>query len=117
MMGISASGEIVAATWNLSLQQIVGPVLVTNTWTHVVSTYSLSNGFRLYVNGTLVGSRGPLSFVSPSQTNTLTLGYPATGSQCSQVSVVSRPYSGYLDEFRVYSRELNATDILALANP
>ncbi len=55
-MGFSSSGQIVTTGWNPTPQQVIGPILPTNVWTHVVGTYSLTNGLRLYVNGTLIGS-------------------------------------------------------------
>ena len=38
---------------------IFGPFITINTWTHVSWTYSLANGFKLYVNGAYFGTTGP----------------------------------------------------------
>jgi hypothetical protein len=114
MMGLSSSGQIVAASWNGTVQEIVGPILTANVWTHDVSTYSESYGLRLYVNGTLVGSAAATAYSAPGQANFLTLGYPFAGGPCGTISISSGSYSGNLDEFRAYSRELRAADISLL---
>lgn len=115
MIGLSSSGQIVVAFWNGNGDEIVGPILAANVWTHVVSTYSVSYGLRLYVNGTLVGSTFSTTYSTPDQANFLTLDFPFAGRPCSTISISSGSYSGYLDEFRVYSRELTAADISILA--
>ncbi|CAF5044670.1 unnamed protein product [Rotaria sp. Silwood1] len=116
MIGLSSMGQVIAASWNGTVQEVVGPVLPANVWTHVTSTYSRSHGIRLYVNGTLVGSTGSIVYIAPDKYNFLTLGYPFARSPCGAVSISSGSYFGDLDEFRVYSRELTAADISVLAN-
>ena len=45
-------------------------ISMTPTWTHVVQTYSLVNGFRSYVNGILISSIGPvLSYSASGKSN------------------------------------------------
>ena len=122
-MGISSNGEIIATIWNSSNQQIIGPILPVNAWTHVAQTYSLTNGLRLYINGTLVGSTGAIARSNSGAVGILTLGnfiqgiQTSAGGSCSSQSIVPNVYYGYTDEFRVYSRELNPSDIYTLANP
>jgi hypothetical protein len=89
-----------------------------NTWTHIASTYSSTVGLRLYVNGTLIGSTSPCHFYSSSRM-TLTLGSCLNSTFCSCLSgpIIMGPYYGMIDDFRLYSRQLNDTDIFALANP
>ncbi|CAF4321648.1 unnamed protein product, partial [Adineta steineri] len=36
------------------------------------------------------------------------------GGGCNSQAIAPGPFSGYLDEFRVYSRELSATEVYAL---
>ena len=115
MLGLSASGRVVAATWNGAVRQVLGPNITANVWTHVASTYSVANGLRLYVNGTLIGSISSSTYNAPSRFNFLTLGNAFAGSPCNTTSISSGSYSGYLDEFRVYSRELTAAAISILA--
>ena len=119
-MGFSSTGQIIVTSWYNTAQQVVGPVSSANVWTHVVSTYSTTNGLRLYVNGALIGSTGAVQYTASGQTNILTLANPlqaVSGGSCYSTSIATGVYSGYLDEFRVYSRELTSTDVSALANP
>ena len=122
LIGFSATGQIVITGWEASNQQVVGPILPINAWTHVVDTFSVANGYQLYVNGTLIGSTGAMTFLAANQTNILTLGNPlqgtlvSAGGSCNAQSIVPGVHLGSIDEFRVYSRELNTTDISILAN-
>jgi hypothetical protein len=122
-MGFSSTGQIIVTIWGVTPQQVTGPVLVANIWTHVVQTYSLTNGLRLYVNGTLINTTGPQTNLNSGLVNILTLGnflqgiQNSSGGTCNSQSIVPRVYYGSIDEFRVYSRELNPADIYTLANP
>lgn len=121
LLGTSSSGQIISTVWNGSPQQLVGPVLPVNTWTHVGTTYSRSNGLRLYVNGSLIGSTGGVSYTASGMVNILTLGnfiqgiQGSAGGTCNSQSIVPTYYSGSIDEFRVYSREITASEMLTLA--
>lgn len=119
-IGFSSTGQIIAAGWNGSLVEIIGPLLPTNAWTHIVYTYSKTNGVRLYINGTLKNATGSMRYSASNEVNLLTLANPLqgnNGSLCATQSIVPYAYSGHIDEFQVYSRELNTTDISQLANP
>jgi hypothetical protein len=87
-------------------------------WTHVVSSYSTINGIRLWVNGSLLNSSGPFVYISSGVPNTITLAssFNITIS-CFSGSVSVGQFYGMMDELRIYSRELNASDVYALANP
>jgi hypothetical protein len=119
-MGFSSNGSIIIAGWDNSLREVMGPILPTNNWTHIVYTYSTTNGVQLYINGTLNGTTGSILYSASSLVDILTLGNPlqlSNGSSCITHLIVSNAFNGSIDEFRVYSRELNITDIQALANP
>ena len=89
-----------------------------NTWTHVVTSYSVSSGIRLWVNGSLVNVSGPFTYISSGVPNTITLASSLNGtSACIAGAVNKGQFYGMMDEVRVYSRELNASDVDALANP
>ena len=45
------------------------------------------------------------------------LGNVLAGLGCATVSPINNQYCGAIDEFQIYSRELNATEIASLANP
>ncbi|CAF0903667.1 unnamed protein product [Adineta steineri] len=112
-IGFSSAGNIIATAWAPD-NQVTGPVLSINTWTHIATTYSLTNGLRLYVNGTSVGGTGAQSNAAPSEVVILTLGNSLSGGECNSQSIATGTFSGYLDEFRVYSRELSDTEVYAL---
>ena len=63
LLGFSTRGEIVVTSGGILPYSVIGPILTVNTWSHVVATYSLTNGIRLYVNGTLVGTTGSMSYL------------------------------------------------------
>ncbi|CAF4081450.1 unnamed protein product [Adineta steineri] len=115
-IGFSSSGQIIGDVFNGASKDVIGPVLSTNVWVHVATTFSTTNGARLYVNGSLIGSTGATTYVGSGGLNTVTLGSSlVTG--CSANSSVPGTFYGYLDEFRLYSRELSAADVTTLANP
>jgi Concanavalin A-like lectin/glucanases superfamily/PA14 domain len=74
--------------------------LTTSVWAHLAATYDGTN-LRLYVNGSLVGTRAA-SGAMVNSANPLRIG----GS-----SVLGRWFRGRIDEVRVYNRALSATEI------
>ena len=89
-----------------------------SVWSHVVQTWSPTNGLRLFVNNILVASRLSLAttYVASSTKNFVTLGNSLNGiNTCnsSQVGLLT-PFAGDMDDFRVYSRELSTNDICRL---
>ncbi|CAF4109352.1 unnamed protein product [Adineta steineri] len=115
-MGFSSSGQIIGSSYSTAVKDVIGPILSINVWTHVATTFSTTNGVRLYVNGSLIGSTGAMAYSASGATNTVTLGNSLT-TGCGTNSIVPGTFYGYLDEFRLYSRELSAADVTTLANP
>ncbi|CAF5001124.1 unnamed protein product [Rotaria sp. Silwood1] len=122
-MGFSSSGQIVIQSWNYlyfgSLISLTGPILSTNVWTHVVNTYSTCNGIRLYLNGTLYSQSTSFTYMSSSAPNYMYLGnFPLIPcvAQANNIILMGQ-YYGLLDEFRLYSREITASEVMTLANP
>ncbi|CAF1167386.1 unnamed protein product [Adineta steineri] len=113
MLDVSSSGQLIASSYGNSSMSINGPTLLQNNWSHIAITYSLSNGLRLYVNGTLVNSTTPFSYVASGVPNFMFLGNPLAGTTCNGAQ---NQFFGALDEFRLYSRELTTSDILTLSN-
>ncbi len=113
LIGLSPIGQIILIVSNDSLGELVGPIVSANVWTHIVYTYSTINGLQLYINGTLSGTIGPVAYLASDEVNILTLGNPLQAN----VGNVQSVFNGFIDEFRVYSRELNINDIYKLANP
>jgi hypothetical protein len=103
--------------------EITGPTLPFETWTHVVASYSAISGVRLWVSGSLVSgslfsASGPFGYIASGEANTITLGSSLAGtSSCLTGPIRKGQFYGMMDELRVYSRELNACDVYALANP
>ncbi len=119
ILGLSASNQVIGQNWNsANVMAVVGPVIPLATWVHVVTSWSSTNGVRLWVNGTLIGSTGPFPYYPSTTYNTITLGNSLLGlTNCAFGSVVKGQFYGRMDELRVYSRELNAAEVSALANP
>lgn len=118
IMGLTAAGNIAASSWNNSNVALTGPVIQSNTWTHVAITYSSANGQRLYVNGYVFTSIGGYAFASGGVPMTITLGNSLLGTgACNTGTIKMDQYYGSLDEFRVYARELTASEVNHLATP
>jgi hypothetical protein len=117
IMGLTSSGHIAIDSWNNGNVPVTGPSVALNTWTHVVGTYSQINGERLYVNGTLRASSSVFNFTTAGVPMTITLGSSLLGTGvCNTGTIQMGQFYGSLDEFYVYARELNATEVAALAN-
>jgi hypothetical protein len=119
IIGLSASNQIVGQSWNLTgAVAVTGPILSLGAWTHIVTSYSATNGVRLWINGTLVNSTGPFGYSPSTVPNSITLGNSLVGQGiCAFGSIVKGQFYGMMDELRVYSRELNSSEVYALANP
>ncbi len=95
-----------------------GPQIPSNNWTHIVQTWSSTNGLRLYINGYLYKSSTTTSYSNNNGNNMcILLGTSALGINCQTSDIVMGSYSGAIDEFYVYNRELTINDICPLAHP
>ena len=115
-LGFASNGSLVAQMWNGGVRSVFGPVLSTSSvWHHIVQTWSVTNGLRLYVNNTLVKS-DPLAInyaASSVQNNVRLANRP--NKVCASGGITSPyPYRGDMDDFRIYSRELTIGDVNAL---
>ena len=116
-LGLTSSGQLTTYSNSPLAVGVVGPVVPIASWTHAAVTYSVGNGLVLYINGTLTNSLAPFSFVSGGQAMHLFMSSPSSGISCVSGYNISGSYSGAVDELRVYSRELSASDVVALVNP
>lgn len=117
-LGINANGSIEARSrFTTGFIQVLGPSILINVWTHVAQTYSSSNGISLYINGSFYNKSSSSEYQSGSAPLTIGLGgsYADTYGACFNVSVSGGAYTGWMDEFRVYARELTATDVQTLS--
>lgn len=119
ILGLSASFQAIAQNWNSSWPvEIAGPVIPVATWTHLVTSYSATNGIRLWVNGTLIGSSGPFPYAPSGLPNTIIAGSALNSTGfCASGNIAHGQFYGRLDELKIYARELNATEVFVLANP
>jgi hypothetical protein len=117
LLGITTTGTTGGQVYNSGSITIFGPLIsMSPVWTHVVETWSTTNGLRLYVNGALVSSvPSATSYTASGLSNFITLGDSLNGvNYCVGGALgahVPGPFDGDMDDFRVYSRELTATDI------
>lgn len=102
---------------NGGLIHVIGPPISSNVWTHIVQTYSPSNCVRLYINGSLYNSSTACDYRSSSTPIMLRLGAVLVhgNETCLNTTIDGKVYAGFMDEFRVYSRELTLTDVQKLA--
>ena len=109
----SGSGALrFAITTNTSSseQQINGAApLPANVWTHVAVTLSGGVG-TLYTNGVVVSVNNSMTL------NPMSLGNTAT-NQIGKSKFNDPFFNGRVDEFRIYNRALNASEIATLAYP
>ena len=118
MLGFSSLGAIYAHGWMSPSVSVAGPTIAVNVWTHVAITYSAPNGLRLWINGTQYGSGfAAYNYAAAGEPVFATIGSCLSGCHCAAGGITSVKYYGYIDEFKLYSRELSSTDIYNLANP
>jgi hypothetical protein len=111
---LTSNGSVSANLWNGTGKSALGPVAL-NSWTHVGYTYSSSNGIRLYINGTQYSTTGGFTYAASGPYMRLALASYVGMTGCWPGYWGA--FTGALDEFYLYSRELTASQILALANP
>ncbi|CAF4950896.1 unnamed protein product [Rotaria magnacalcarata] len=116
VIAMTASGHIVLNSFADHLISVLGPIIPLNIWTHVGVTYSSSNGFKLYINGIFYSTSGAFNYVAAGTSLYASIGNDlGLGIYC--ISGSSSGFTGCIDEFFLYSRELTASEILAAANP
>ena len=91
-------------------QEINGPVLAANVWTHVAVTLAGNVG-TLYVNGVAVANNTGMTF-HPTNLGDTTQNYLGKSQFAADPA-----YNGRIDDFRIYSSALSAQQILQLAAP
>ena len=122
LLGFESNGSLVAQInmGGTTFATAIGPILSTSSpsWSLVVQTWSSTNGLRLYINDTLFSSvsTGSTFGASGKTPNYLTLANCRSGCDiCSSGSVgAPGPFSGSIDDWRMYSRELTAGDVCTL---
>ncbi len=119
-IGFASNGSLIAQVkTNTSNVAVSYPSLPLTSFTHIVQTWSSTNGLRLYINSNLVGAAVATTYWTASKwVNYVTLGGCLSGcSSCSAApgnKISPGPFEGAVDDFRVYSRELTANDVCTL---
>jgi len=122
LIGITSNGNLGGLVFNNGAVTISGPLIsMSPVWTHVVETWSSTNGLRLYQNGVLVSSNSfATAYTASGLSNFITLGNSLDGMNvCSGAEAGHQstgPFDGDIDDFRVYSRELTSVDINKIYN-
>jgi hypothetical protein len=118
-IGFAANGSLVAQMWNNGFVFVLSPSAPSlSVWTHVVQTWSSANGICLYVEGVLVASNllSAASYIASSTSDYVTLANTLSGYNNCQPGHVSTtaPCNTDIDDFRVYSRELTASEVYTI---
>jgi hypothetical protein len=79
--------------------------LTLGQWQHFVGTYDPLIGGRVYLNGVLVGSKGPGGQIQYSRSVPLNIGRYGGGGL---------DFDGSIDDVRIYNRALSADEVLTL---
>lgn len=117
-LSVLANGQLMASFWSGVRRYMVSPSVPLNQWTHVTMTYSSLAGLRMYINGTSTNVSVSFGYQASEVPNYIFLGSAYLGTNyCGTSSSSPGQYSGLLDEFRLYSRELTADECFRLANP
>lgn len=116
-MGFDSDSRLTIQGFNGYAFSVIGPTLSVNEWTHVAQTYSYTNGITLYINGIQVGTSGSTSYSASGIPNYVFVGYYGPlGCTCTTDAIIPGVFYGAVDELRLYSRELSASDVCVLAN-
>ncbi len=79
---------------------------VTNVWTHIAGVYD-GTTMRLYKDGVEVGNT--------AQTGNIRTGAHAVWIGANPPNVADRPFTGFIDDVRIYDKALTAAQVLSLA--
>jgi hypothetical protein len=123
LLGFADGGSLVAQNLTAdigntgSYQTVTDPTpLPVGTWSHVAMTWSAANGTRLYVDGaqimvTPVGQGN--SYYGPTGSSYLFIGTLANGLDYYTWwnDIDPLPFSGSIDEVKVFARELQPSEV------
>ena len=94
---------------------LIGSAMTSNRWTHIAFTWSQQNQAQLYQNGAFEGRNNQAIKLNNGQGEpmTVTLGRYRGSSNCSGADGIdmNKQFSGSMDEFYIFSRELGQDEI------
>ncbi|CAF1091798.1 unnamed protein product [Adineta ricciae] len=116
MLGFAVNGSIVAQILSSSAESVFGPAVpVSSTWHHIVQIWSSTNGLQLYIDNVLVASRPSVITYSASSASNYVRLANRPNNACLYGGIgLQNAYSGEIDDFKIYSRELSKDDVCAL---
>ena len=108
IIGFDAGQQLAALISNRTDQHLVGPNISTETWTHIALVYEESSQFTLYINGSMRCQRKSYYYAPDREPLTLTI-----GKNINHTCLSRHPghFRGKIDEFRLYARSLNSSDV------
>lgn len=96
----------------LSTQESITDSSKFTKWVHIVGTYSYTSGYqKIYYNGMLSDSVFLGAYTSDTSTKVMQI-----GRSTSVGNFNGNNFLGYIDDIRLYNRELDATEISDLFN-
>ena len=129
LLALSSTGALVIQSMGPTSTVIgwQGPILPKDTWTHVAVIFSQEDGLRLFINAQLSITSSlasvPYNLIRwdfplyVTLGNISPLGSTATvGCPSGAIPFVPGSYKGGIDDFRLYSRELDTQELCTLAN-
>lgn len=115
MIGFHSNESLVIQTSTGTVLSLIGPIIPLNVWTHLLVTWSSSNGLSLYLNGELYRKITASNFASSGVTMCILLGNSFAGTSCATRDIVMGLFQGSIDEFAVYNRELSSFEACTLS--
>ncbi|CAF3468670.1 unnamed protein product, partial [Rotaria sp. Silwood2] len=115
-IGFTSNNTLAAQIYDgTTIVSVIASTLIpvsTPFWTHIVQTWNSTNGLRFYIDNILVASQpSATTFVANGTTpNYVTLASSLSGSRLTSGIVINKQFTGDVDDFRIYSRELSAND-------
>ncbi len=116
-LGFASNGSLIAQILtNTGYVGISYSNLSLNTYSHVVQTWSSTNGLRLYVNNILIATQtATTSVASSAWVNYVTIGSCLNGcGTCNSGQISLGQFVGAVDDFRIYIRKLTSNDVCAV---
>lgn len=116
-LGFASNGsliaQVLASTGYISISY---SNLSLSTYSHIVQTWSSTNGLRLYINNILIASMTATNTLASSTwINYVTIGSCLNGcGTCNSGQISSGQFIGAIDDFRIYIREITSDDVCAL---
>jgi hypothetical protein len=129
-LGFDSSGHLVGQTLVTVINNVGYYLIATDpnplpsgVWTHVAMTWSPNDGVRLYRNGVDVADAPPVQsydhdFPASNVSDYIILGsLRGSANYCWFANIEIAPYEGAVDDFKVFDRELQPSEVSLEASP